>query len=217
LQGCRIIPCGRNKNKLNEYAQLGNRVTPLSFDITKASEVELAAAQISDIDIFICNAGDCQYIEQAKYFDAKVFSDVINTNLISLGLLLESFLPKVNRGGQVVFISSSATLMPFPKAEAYGASKAGVDYLANSLRLDLKQENIGVTLVHPGFIKTPLTDKNQFNMPFILSASDAAKRIATAIDSRKHYLNFPKRLTWFLKVFSILPVSLWHKLLVRTS
>jgi short-subunit dehydrogenase len=115
----------------------------------------------------------------------------------------------------VVFVSSSATILPFPRSEAYGASKAGMDYLAKSLRLDLVSNDISVTLVHPGFIKTPLTDKNDFSMPFLLTSEEAAQRIVKGVKAQKNYIHFPKRLTLLLKLFSLLPSSLWQSLILR--
>jgi short-subunit dehydrogenase len=173
--------------------------------------------KIGEIDVLVLNAGTCLYIDDAKNFDGETFQEVINTNLSALGYLLANFLPKVKAGGQVVFISSSATIIPFPRSEAYGASKAGIDYLANSLRLDLADHNIGVSLVHPGFIKTPLTDKNDFNMPFLLTSEEAAERIFKGVRAKKRYIHFPKRLTLLLKLFSLLPSSLWQALITRKN
>ena len=123
----------------------------------------------------------------------------------------------MKKGGQVVFVSSSATILPFPRSEAYGASKAGMDYLANSLRLDLAEHEIDVTLVHPGFVSTPLTDKNNFAMPFILTSEQAANRMLVGIEKRKKYLHFPKRLTLIMKLFSLLPSSLWQSLMTKND
>lgn len=212
-QGDNVIACGRSKAKM---AAIENSVYQTAlFDITDDNSVEHAAKNIDAIDVLILNAGDCRYIDDAINFDGKSFASVIATNLTALGSLLEHFLPKVKKGGQVVFVSSSATIVPFPRSEAYGASKAGMDYLANSLRLDLVQHNIDVTLVHPGFVSTPLTDKNDFSMPFMISSSEAASRMITGIEKRKKYLHFPKRLTLLLKVFSLLPTSLWQKIIIR--
>jgi short-subunit dehydrogenase len=212
-QGDNVIACGRDKNKLQKLCTKAFK--NLVFDMTEPAQVESVSVDIEEIDILILNAGDCKYIDDAKHFDGKMFSDIISTNLSSLGSLLQFFLPLVKKGGQVVFVSSSATIVPFPRSEAYGASKAGMDYLANSLRLDLVCEDIGVTLVHPGFIKTPLTDKNTFEMPFLLSSEEAASRIFTGINRRAKYLHFPRRLTVLLKVFSLLPSSLWQSIILR--
>ncbi|MBA6254497.1 MULTISPECIES: SDR family NAD(P)-dependent oxidoreductase [unclassified Colwellia] len=212
-QGDHVIACGRDESKLDKLCS--KAMKRLVFDMTKPAQIESVSVDIKDIDILLLNAGDCRYIDDAKHFDGKLFSDIITTNLSSLGALLQCFLPLVNKGGQVVFVSSSATIVPFPRSEAYGASKAGMDYLAKSLRLDLVSENIGVTLVHPGFIKTPLTEKNDFEMPFLLTSDEAANRIFQGVNRRSKYLHFPKRLTFILKLFSILPASLWQSIILR--
>lgn len=214
-EGFKVYACGRNKDKLASLAQTSSHLIPLAFDITNPEQIALALADIPTLNIVILNAGDCLYIDDAKQFDSKVFSSVITTNLISMGYMLELTIPKLADAGQLVFISSSVTLLPLPRAEAYGASKAGVDYLANTLRLDLAKHNIAVTLVHPGFIKTPLTDKNTFNMPFLLSSKEAAERVYRGVNAKKHYLQFPKRFTYILKIISWLPNSLWFYLATR--
>ena len=211
--GAKVIACGRNKNQLDNIKDKAFKTC--SFDITSQEEVETNTESIEQLDILILNAGNCRYIDNAKDFNGELFADVITTNLLSLGWLLKALLPKVKKGGQVVFVSSSATILPFPRSEAYGASKAGMDYLANSLRLDLVKDDISVTLVHPGFIKTPLTDKNDFSMPFLLTSEEAAQRIFIGVEKRKKYLHFPKRLTLLLKLFSFLPSSLWQSLILR--
>ena len=166
-QGEQVIACGRNQQQLSSMGNVAFKTC--CFDITDQQAIEEASRTIESLDVLILNAGNCRYIDDAKHFDGELFADVIQTNLISLGWLLQYLLPKVKKGGQVVFVSSSATLLPFQRSEAYGASKAGVDYLAKSLKLDLIKEEIDVTLIHPGFIKTPLTDKNDFSMPFLKS------------------------------------------------
>lgn len=212
-QGEQVIACGRNQHQLSSMGDVAFKTC--CFDITDQQAIEEASRTIESLDVLILNAGNCRYIDDAKHFDGELFADVIQTNLISLGWLLQYLLPKVKKGGQVVFVSSSATLLPFQRSEAYGASKAGVDYLAKSLRLDLIKEEIDVTLIHPGFIKTPLTDKNDFSMPFLLSSDEAASRIITAIEKRKSYAHFPKRLTLLLKAISLLPDFVWQKIIVK--
>ena len=209
----KVIACGRNKKQLDAIKDKAYQTC--LFDMTNQSEIEAKTESIEELDILILNAGNCRYIDNAKKFDGELFADVIITNLMSLGWLLQSLLPKVKKGGQVVFVSSSATILPFPRSEAYGASKAGMDYLANSLRLDLAINEISVTLVHPGFIKTPLTDKNNFSMPFLLTSEEAAQRIFKGVEAQKNYIHFPKRLTLLLKLFALLPSSLWQSLILR--
>lgn len=219
-EGYDVIACGRNQNKLEQLQQVAskdsnNQFLTLNFDITDEKAVAEKSSSIDAIDVLILNAGDCQYIDDVMKFDHNAFVSVVSTNLLSVSALLKHFLPKVKRGGQIVLVSSSVTIMPFTRAQAYGASKAGLDYLAKSLRLDLIPHQIGVTLIHPGFIKTPLTDKNDFAMPFMLSAYDAAFRVFEGVEKRKRYLHFPKRLTLLLKIFSFLPDIIWQKIMLR--
>lgn len=214
-QGFKVVACGRNKQQLALLEQ--DALCTLAFDINNEDDIALASQSIADIDILILNAGHCLYIDNAKQFDGQLFKQIINTNLVSAGTILQYFLPKVSSGGQLAFVSSSATLLPFPRTEAYGASKAGLDYLANSLRLDLAHEEIGVTLIHPGFVKTPLTDKNDFNMPFLITTEQAAERIFKAIKQKKHYAHFPKRLTVLLKCIALLPHSAIQSLFSKRS
>lgn len=218
-RGDNVIACGRSADKLAVLEQQAYQTCLFDLKAPKTikDSFDSLGDQINEIDMLILNAGDCRYIDNAKQFDGTLFANVITINLTSLGYLLEQALPKMKRGGHVVFVSSSATILPFPRSEAYGASKAGMDYLANSLRLDLAASDIDVTLVHPGFVKTPLTDKNDFSMPFLLSAEQAASRIINGVDKRKPYLHFPKRLTWVLKLLSILPSSLWQALILRKA
>lgn len=208
-----VFACGRNKARLDVLAQdaLPN-IEPLVFDVTEKTEIAAATKDISALDILVLNAGDCLYIDDPIHFDDKAFERIITTNLISLGYCLNVLLPKVKPGGQVVFVGSSVTYFPFAKAEAYGASKAGVEYLANSLRQSLCSHDISVTLVEPGFVKTPLTDKNDFDMPFLMAPDKAAQLIASGITKRKNRIRFPKRLIVFLRLLALLPTKVSAKM-----
>ncbi|HBC35365.1 MAG TPA: short-chain dehydrogenase, partial [Marinobacter adhaerens] len=94
------------------------------------------------------------------------------------------------------------------RAEGYGASKAALTYFAHALRADLDAEGIDVVVVSPGFVKTPLTDRNDFPMPFLVSAEDAAERIVSGLARGKNEIAFPKRFTWMLKALGALPQPL---------
>ena len=218
-----VFACGRNEQKLNQLVVesqiLGStdNLHTLTFDITKQEQIEQALNNVDNLDIVILNAGDCEYIDDALHFDNNLFARVINVNLVAIGHLIHHLLAKMNKGAQLVLVSSSVTLLPLPRAQAYGASKAGLDYLANSLRLDLYEHDIGVTLVHPGFVKTPLTDKNDFAMPLMISSEDAANRIYQGVKSKRSYLQFPKRFTYILRLMSMLPNSLWLKLITQST
>ena len=214
--GHTVIACGRSQDKLhtiqNNSVNLTGKLECLRFDITKREEIDAAIKELASIDIAILNAGDCEYIDDPFHFDSALFERVIHVNLIAMGHLITALIPKIAKGGQLALMSSSVTNLPFPRAQAYGASKAGVDYLAKTMRLELEPYDIDVSLIHPGFIKTPLTDKNDFDMPFLMTAEDAANRIAIGLDKRKAKLEFPKRFIYLLKFIALLPSFVWASL-----
>ncbi|AQP98510.1 short-chain dehydrogenase [Pseudoalteromonas aliena] len=207
--GDTVIACGRNSEKLAELAKHEN-IQACKFDATNLQEIKEATIGFPHFDRVILNAGNCEYIDDARNFDSALFERVINVNLLSMGYCLEALLPKINTGGQLVLVSSSATYLPLPRSEAYGASKAGVSYLAKSLAVDLN--DVDVTLVHPGFVKTPLTNKNDFPMPMAVTAEKAADYMIKGIHKRRKDVHFPYRFTLILKALRILPLPLWLKI-----
>ena len=216
----RVIACGRNQQRLNTLAALHVNIETLVFDVTDKAAVAERCEALDSLDIVVLNAGDCLYVDDAVEFDGDLFEQVVQTNLVGCGYLLAHLTGKLAEGGQLVFVGSSVTFLPLPRAEAYGASKAGLAYLAESLAVDLYPQNIAVSLVSPGFVKTPLTAKNDFAMPFLLSADEAAIRIAKGVERRKAHIAFPKRLTWPMRLLRLLPSRWWlalsAKLVART-
>lgn len=212
--GWYVTACGRNQAKLDALPEFNT--TKLYFDITQPEDVKKASEQISQrIDLLILNAGTCEYMEDAKQFDATLFEHVIHTNLISTSYCLAAFLPHIPRRGQLALLGSSTRFFPFPRAEAYGASKAGIAYLAQSLRLDLKQYDIAMSLIEPGFVKTPLTDKNTFPMPMRISVQQVAHSIRDGLAKRKAHICPPVKFTIWLRIMSRLPSYLQDKLAQR--
>lgn len=215
--GHQVIACGRNQQRLDHLAAEHSGISTLAFDMTDKTSIGAATSKIKDVDTLVLNAGDCEYIDNPTEFDADLFERVIQTNLIATGYLLQALIPKISPGGRIAFVSSSVTYLPFPRAEAYGASKAGMDYLASSLALDLKPYRINISLIRPGFVKTPLTDKNDFNMPFLMSTENSAKIIYTGLQKGKKTIEFPGRFIFFLKLFNRLPDALWARLIARKA
>lgn len=208
----KVIACGRNKEKLDEL-KTALACDSLSFDVTDQHAVREASQHVDELDWLILNAGTCEYINDPVDFDAALFERVVRTNLIAIGYCLEAFSSKIKKGGKLVVISSSSVLLPLPRAEAYGASKAALTYLTKTLSITIP--DIDVVVVHPGFVTTPLTDKNDFPMPFVMSSDEAAARIIDGLNSGKTKIEFPKRLVWFMKLFGCLPDNVWVKIARR--
>lgn len=214
-QGFAVYACGRNQAKLDALSEKSANITPCTFDLNDKNALKSALPKDLAIDHLILNAGTCEYIDNPKQFDGALFERVIQTNLVSVGYCLEAWLKQIKFGGQVGLMSSSAAYVPLTRAEAYGASKAGITYLAKTLSVDLEPQEIGISVIHPGFVKTPLTDKNDFDMPGIIEADDAAKAIFKGMNKCTFDIHFPKGFTWTLKVLSLLPFSLWRPLAKR--
>jgi NAD(P)-dependent dehydrogenase (short-subunit alcohol dehydrogenase family) len=211
-----VIACGRNQQALDEIGALKN-VSTLRFDIIDKVQVKQTLATLPELDIVILNAGSCEYINDPQNFDGELFERVITTNLIALGYCLQSVLPKIKKGGQLALVGSSASYLPFSRAEAYGASKAGVAYLAKTLAVDLSEHEIKVCLISPGFVKTPLTDKNDFAMPMRISADRAADYIFKGLLKDKKEIHFPAVFTFTLKILACLPDAVWSFIATRMS
>jgi len=194
-------------------------------DLTDRPQVREIGNRITQLwgalDTVILNAGTCEYVD-VRHFDATVIERVVRTNLLATSYCLESALPLLRAGSRphVVGVVSSVTYWALPRAEAYGASKAGLRYLLQSLRIDLAQEGIDVTLVSPGFVDTPLTEKNDFPMPMRWPAHKAARHICQRLQKRPLESAFPTLFIATLRLLASLPKRLQVALgrrLARTS
>ena len=215
--GHRVIATGRNSEKLDSIvAEYGAAVTSLPGDVTDPQDCHHFREQLmgmQPIDWAILNAGTCEYMDVSA-FEADLVSRVINTNVVGTARAIEAVLPalRASRSGArrplLAVVGSSAWWFPFTRAEAYGASKAAIAYLTESLRADLAGEQIDVSLVSPGFVRTPLTDQNDFSMPFLMEPDDAARIMVRDLGRHKADIHFPKRFTLMLKLLAFLPRSL---------
>ena len=213
-QGHRLALSARSKEPLQALAeQFPAQVLVVNGDLTDAEQVQRIGDRIlrewGALDSAILNAGNCEYVEVSQ-FEAAMVERVLRANLLSAAYCIEAALPLLRRGNaaQLVAVGSSVTYTALPRAEAYGASKAGLRYLMETLRIDLASEDIAVTLVSPGFVDTPLTQKNDFPMPWRVSAQRAAQIIARRLPARPYEIAFPLPFIAVLRLLGALPVGL---------
>ena len=217
-QGHRVALSARRSAPLGELAAAypeQELVAPC--DVTQRADIDTAVRRIDNafgaLDTIIYNAGTCEYIDQGQV-DAALVERVMATNFIGLAHCLEAAMPLLRKGeqAQIAAVSSSAAYLPLPRAEAYGASKAAMNYFLHTLRLDVARHGISVNVICPGFVKTPLTDRNDFAMPCQISAEQAADAIIAGLQRNQKEIHFPRRFTGVLKLLSLLPLGLQQKL-----
>lgn len=174
--------------------------------------------QLGPIDVLVANAGVGTSTDGSEVSGEEVAS-VISVNVIGAANSVAAVLPQmVARGqGQLVAISSLAAYRGLPKSAAYCASKAAVSAFFESLRLDLKPRGIDVTIIHPGFIKTPLTAGRDAQMPFLMELDSAVKKIVTAIEKRKKSFAFPWQLATIVRAGMIMPTWMYDRISRRNS
>jgi short-subunit dehydrogenase len=212
--GHEVTAVGRSADALDALA--GHGLHTLRLDLLDREATLQGLAALDRVDLAILCAGSCEYIDM-PHFDSALVSRIMRLNVETLAHSIEGVLPALRRSDSphLVGIGSSAAYLPLPRAEAYGTSKAAVAYLMDTLAITLAPENIRVSLVCPGFVKTPLTDKNDFSMPFLMDVQSASNAIRKGIEKKKGEIHFPKKLTWGMKVAAQLPRSLWAVLARR--
>lgn len=217
-EGHQVIASARNQLALKALEAESENIVALDCDISDEQQIDSLTTRLSELaphlDRIILNAGSCEYLDFPDP-DWSAAKRLMEINYLGTLNCLQAALPLLrsssNSRPHIVGIASQVTAAPFPRAEAYGASKAALQYFFDSLRIDLAPENIDVTVVNPGFVDTPLTRKNDFDMPFLMSVEEASQRIIKNIESRPRTYSFPRRLSALLALSKIMP-SVWQKI-----
>ncbi|MFB6355118.1 MAG: SDR family NAD(P)-dependent oxidoreductase [bacterium] len=222
-RGCNVAISARSEGKLEELAdEIGREqaeVVPL--DVTNKKQNHEAVQQVLDrfgqIDIALLNAGTSEYVDLGtpEDFDAELIERITRINYLGMIYGVEAVLPSLaeSEDSLLVGMSSSASYAPLPRAAAYGASKVAIKHSFESLRFSLERFDVPVSVICPGFVETPLTDKNEFPMPCLISVEQASKYIADGIQSKKAEIHFPKRFTYFVKALTLLPGPIFRWLM----
>ncbi len=170
--------------------------------------------EFGKIDIMIANAGIGGNNKETRTLQPEAVAKVINVNLIGAVNSVSSVLPHMleRKSGQLVAISSLAGFRGLPKSAAYSASKAGMTAFFESVRLDVQHKGVTVSIIQPGFIKTPLTSGRANKMPFIMELEDSIPKFLNAIENQKKFAAFPWQLATFVRFGSILPAWLYDRI-----
>jgi len=211
----------RSAPELERMAALhGDAAIALPLDVTDAAAAAAALQRIvgawGGIDfVFLC-AGTHQPA-RAWEFDAGTARRLVDVNLNGVLNCLPPVVQQMlqQQSGAIGIVSSVAGYGGLPTALVYGATKAALINLAETLYLDLSPRGIGVFLINPGFVKTPLTDRNRFHMPALIGVDEAAREILAGLSRGRFEIHFPRRFTRWLKLLQLLPYRLYFALVRR--
>ncbi len=210
-QGWTVAISGRRAEKLAEVARGNAKIRPYQLDVTDhaaiSETITSIVADLGRIDLFIFGAAAWQPMDVGDY-DFDKFEKVVDTNYLGLLRIADPLLKQMESqgGGHFAVIASVAGYFGLPRSAAYSSTKAGIINLLETMRTELKPRGITVRMIAPGFVKSELTDKNDFPMPFLMETDDAAKRIVDGLtQSDRFEIAFPKRMVWLMKTVRWLP------------
>jgi short-subunit dehydrogenase len=222
-EGWQVAASARSENLLKIISESNKNITSFPLDVTNGENCKEIFEQIKNkyesINICFFSTGTWDP-KKEKDIDIDQMKKVMNVNFFgTLNCIkaVEKYFKEKNNG-HISIVSSIAGYRGLPNSTGYGASKAALNNLAESLYFDFGRYNVRVSLVSPGFIKTPMTNKNEFKMPFLKTAEYAADKIYKGlINSSSFEIDFPKELTLILKFLKILPDSLYFKLIRKLT
>lgn len=218
-RGARVALSARNRPALQAIAADDAQALILPLDITQHSDLIAARDRILEqwngIDLVLVVAGTYNKM-RADDFDLAVAEKIVDTNIRGTLNCLDALLPVLikQQYGGIGIVASVAGLGGLPQALIYGPTKAALINLCESLYLDLRPRGIAVYMINPGFVATPLTAGNEFRMPALISAENAAQELVRGIERGEFNIHFPKRFTNWLRLLRLLPYR-WYFWLIH--
>ena len=220
-KGWIVAASARRENLLQELNKINKNIYSFPLDVTNIDECKKVFKDIiekfNDVEISIFGTG-IHDPKSEKEFNLETIRKIMEVNYFGTMNSINSVYSFYNdkKSGQISIISSVAGYRGLPAAGAYCASKSALTSFAESLHFEMKRKNVRISLVSPGFIKTPMTDLNDFPMPMIKSPEFAAEKIYTGLVNKKSFeIHFPKTFTYFLKFLRILPNSIYFKIVEK--
>lgn len=217
-KGAHLILSARNADKLHDLnTNLGGHHAVRPLDVSDHSALTAVMDDIPDkipqLDSVIFLAA-IYTPHSTKNKDIDFIHKMLDVNIGGAFNVVDITAPyfKDRKYGQIVLCGSVAGYRGLPAGQPYCATKAAIINLAESLKIECEPHNIDVKVINPGFVKTPLTDKNNFPMPMIISAEDAAQAIAKDLTSRRFEIHFPRKFTFIMKLLRLLPNWLYFSL-----
>ncbi len=196
-RGTTVYAAARRADQLESLKALApDKIIPFVLDVADADAAHDAVKQLDEtcggLDLVVANAGVGDEMK-AEQIEWKRVRKVLDVNVLGATATLVGALPGMvkRKKGHVVGISSLAAFLALPRFGAYNASKTYLTAWLENLRLDVEQHGVNVTAIHPGFVKSEMTEKNRFSMPFLLETDDAAALMGRAIEGKRSFFSYP--------------------------
>lgn len=216
-QGWQAAISARSAEVLEKMAAENPALHAFPLDVTDPETISNAfksiESEMGEIDTCLFNAGDYTPMPLDE-FDSQLFRQLIEVNYMGAVNLLNTIIPPfTHRGrGRILLTGSLAAYRGLPRSAPYGASKAALLNMAESLKLELKQKGVVLRVINPGFVRTPLTDKNSFKMPSLIDPEQAAKAICRELEASHFEIRFPKGFAWAMNLLRVMPYRLYFYL-----
>jgi len=222
-KGWNVAISARRESLLKEIEEKYENIKSFPLDVTDKEKCKNVFDKIknfyNDIDICFFSTGTWSPNKE-KDIDVEQIENVLKVNFFGTLNCIKSVENhfKNKKDGIITIVSSVAGYRGLPNSTGYGPSKSALNNLAESLYFDFGRHNVRVSLVSPGFIKTPMTDKNNFKMPFLKTSEYAADKIYDGLINKKGFeIHFPKELTFILKIFNLLPYKIYFYLIKKLT
>ena len=218
--GANVAVSARSRDKLKALKQESSgSISSHPLDVTDPEAVSRVIDEVDQegpIDIAVLNAGSHKPVS-ARNFKTDELRELFELNVFGVANCLEQLMPRMikRRQGRIAVVASLAGYRGLPTASYYGASKAALINMVESLRFDLSRKGVIMQLIDPGFVRTPLTDKNDFEMPFLVEPEFAAEKIVKGLRSNRFEIAFPTTFVAIMKLLRCLPYSLYFPLMSR--
>jgi NAD(P)-dependent dehydrogenase (short-subunit alcohol dehydrogenase family) len=218
--GARVMVSARNASLLDDFVQTHPGAQSVVLDVSVSTDMARAAQQVKamqGLDVVVYCAGYYQALRATNFALDEMLRHQ-EVNYIGAVRMLDAVLPVLlaQGAGHISLVASVAGYRGLPQSLAYGPTKAAVINLAEALYYDVSPLGIGVSLVMPGFVETPLTSHNEFTMPALISPAQAAQEILLGWSKGEFQIHFPKRFTRVLQLLRVLPYR-WYFALVRRA
>jgi len=215
--GWDVIISGRDQKKLVAICGQSQNIRPIVCDITDSKDVSACINSIGILDLVILNAGDYSPGPTSQTSMAE-FRKTMEVNYFGTINCIQAVLPGLKtHGGQLAVVASLAGYIGLPNASGYGPSKAALLSLCESLRTELQDSPVTVQVINPGFVKSELTAKNEFDMPYLMEVEDAAREIRHGLETDKFEIAFPTPFVRRMKVLKLLPYWAYFKLMQKVA